>query len=58
MKDEHVPRYCAPRTTTRHLADRAMGAALGQRAVLSVLGDESTERHQSLPSYTLELPVI
>jgi hypothetical protein len=57
MKDEHVPRYHASSTTTRHLADRAMGAALGQPAV-SVLGDESIERHQWLPSHTLEPPVI
>lgn len=58
MKDGHVSRYCTPSTTTRHLADRAMGAALGKPAAISVFGNESTERHQWLPSDTLEPPVI
>jgi hypothetical protein len=62
-KDSDVPRYCSLSTTTRGSADRALRAAFAtsgrERAgAISVFGKESTERHQWLPSDTLELPVI
>jgi hypothetical protein len=58
MKDRQVPRYCSPSITIRESADRAMQAAVTGLAAISVFGNESTERHQWLPSDTLEPPVI